>query len=120
MLLSILFACQPTIHHRNVDVDHIDQEEETKDSLGEDVLEEDETSETDWEEETEEELFSCPQDDVFPAPNWEVVAPEQVGMNSQKLQQAATYAANNNSQCLVVVKDVLYDWHYCHCPSLMT
>jgi len=113
MFLSILLACQPTIHHRNVDVDNIDQEDE-KDSVEEDVLEEEETSETILEEENEEEVFSCPQDDVFPAPNWEVVAPEQVGMNSQKLQQAAAYAANNNSQCLVVVKDgkIAGEWYW--------
>ena len=46
MLLSILLACQPTIHHQNVGVDHIDQEEDTKESVEEGIFEEDETSES--------------------------------------------------------------------------
>ena len=102
-ILLSLVACQPNLYTTSSVDPQLDvgeeiqhtSEESHEESIDEDTLEEE-----------IEDPSACPQEEVFPAPHWQVVPPEQVGFNAQKLEQAAMYAAENDSQCLVVVKEV--------------
>jgi CubicO group peptidase (beta-lactamase class C family) len=56
----------------------------------------------------------CPEDGVWPDPVWQVDSPENHGMSSYYLEQAAQYAKENQSDCMVVVKDgnIVGEWYW--------
>ncbi len=51
---------------------------------------------------------------VCPDPDWEVEAPEEHGMDALLLEQAAAYAQEHDSNCLVVTRDgvIVGEWYW--------
>jgi CubicO group peptidase (beta-lactamase class C family) len=48
---------------------------------------------------------ACPDDDVFPEPDWPEGDPIELGIDPAALEEAATYAGEHESRCLVVIRD---------------
>src|SRR5688500_10252318 len=47
----------------------------------------------------------CPDDDVFPEPQWPEGDPIEFGIDPAALEEAAAYAGEHESRCLVVIRD---------------
>ena len=112
MILSILWSCTSPVSHYNVrelpknipsDISENTQDEDESDSNTNDNTAD--LPEDEW---------SCESDPLIPTINWTVDQPENHGMDSDKLQLAAEYAEENDSDCLVVVRDgaIVGEWYW--------
>jgi hypothetical protein len=48
---------------------------------------------------------ACPDDEVFPEPDWPEGDPIEFGIDPAALEEAAAYAGEHESRCLVVIRD---------------
>lgn len=106
----IILACQSTPYRQSLSTNLASDTAEVPSQDG--ILHDTSTEDSSVIEDVE--PLSCPLDDTFPAPHWLVVPPAEVGFNAAKLEQAAMYALDNDSQCLVVVKDgkIAGEWYW--------
>lgn len=113
MILTFLWSCTSPVPYN-----YSDKAPETAPLYTNENTNNDDGSESNINDHTPEE-WVCESDPFVPTQNWTVDRPENHGLDPVKLELAADYAAQNDSDCMVVVRHgaIVGEWYWgSHAP----
>ncbi|MBM75608.1 MAG: hypothetical protein CMK59_09420 [Proteobacteria bacterium] len=112
--LNLIVGCASVVPYDSSHLEDVKESSEVVQVEQQDSVYEEDVQEDTGEIEEEIDPDYCPQGGVWPDPLWQVDLPENRGMSSEILEQAALYAEENQSDCMVVVKDgyIVGEWYW--------